>query len=63
MLYILSLAYLIAFMANMHIALVHMFNVELDNMVDIVPFNTAGKGPLGFWLLGNGGSDGCGDFV
>ena len=37
--------------------------LELDNMVNIVPFSAAGNGLLGFGLLGNGGSDGCGDFV
>ena len=39
------------------------FTAELDTMVNIVPFNTAGNGLLGFGLLGNGGSDGCDDFV
>ncbi len=36
---------------------------ELDNMLNIVPFSAAGNGLRGFGLLGNGGSDGCGDFV
>ena len=36
---------------------------ELDNMHNPVPFSAAGNGLLGFGLLGNGGSDGCGDFV
>jgi len=36
---------------------------ELDNMVNIVPFSATGNGLLGFGLLGNWGSDGCGDFV
>jgi len=36
---------------------------ELDKMVNPVPFSAAGNGLLGFGLLGNGGSDGCGDFV
>jgi len=36
---------------------------ELDNMHNHVPFSAAGNGLPGFGLLGNGGSDGCGDFV
>ena len=39
------------------------FLAELDNMHNLVPFSVAGDGLLGFGLLGNGGSDGCGDFV
>jgi len=36
---------------------------ELDNIHSHVPLSAAGNGLMGFGLLGNGGSDGCGDFV
>ncbi len=36
---------------------------KLDNMHNHVPCSAAGNGLLGLGLLGNGGSDGCGNFV